>query len=180
MPVTKDRERRGGAEETAMERKGTKGSAVVTLPLDTEILITRDFDAPKHLVYRAWTTPELVRRWWHANLGEMTLVEMDVRVGGHWRWVMVTSEGGMEVAFHGEYREVVPNEKLVFTEVYEGYPDAGALTTITLTEKDGRTRMTSLTQHQTKEHRDGHINSGMESGMQVAMDLMEEVAISLE
>src|SRR3954449_10367142 len=101
----------------------SSGTATVTLPTDRQILITREFDAPRHLVYKAWTTPELVKRWWHANRGQVTIAEIDLRVGGAWRYVSVT-EGGMEVAFHGEYREIVPNERIVSTEVYEGIPDA--------------------------------------------------------
>ena len=68
----------------------SSGTATVTLPTDEQILITREFDAPKHLVYKAWTTPELVKRWWHANRGEVTIAEIDLRVGGKWRYVMVT------------------------------------------------------------------------------------------
>src|SRR2546421_10029742 len=93
----------------------SSGSATVTLPTDQQILITREFDAPKHLVYKAWTTPELVRRWWHANRGEVTIAEIDLRVGGMWRYVNVTPDG-FEVGFHGEYREIVANERLVATQ----------------------------------------------------------------
>jgi len=153
-------------------------SAQVTLPTDEQILITREFDAPKELVYEAWTTPEHVRRWWTAKRGEVTICEIDLREGGEWRYVMVTPDG-MEVGFHGEYREIVPNERIVSTEVYEGFPDAEAVNTLTLTERDGRTTLEVLVQHKTKEHRDGHINSGMEDGMQDAFDLLEVVARSL-
>jgi uncharacterized protein YndB with AHSA1/START domain len=156
-------------------------TATVTLPTETQILITREFAAPRHLVYKAWTTPELVKRWWHANRGEATIVEIDLRVGGLWRYVMVTPDG-LEVAFHGEYRELDPNERIVSTEVYEGIPDAeehAALDTLTLTEVDGRTTLTVLVEHPTREGRDAHINSGMEDGMQDAMDLLEQVAIAL-
>ena len=156
----------------------SSGTATVTLPTDEQILITREFDAPRHLVYTAWTTPELVRRWWHAKRGEVTLCEIDLRVGGAWRFVMV-ADGGFEVGFHGEYREIVPDERIVSTEVYEGMPDAEAVNTLTLTERDGRTTMTILVQHASKEHRDAHVESGMEAGLQDAMDLMEEVAVSL-
>ena len=152
--------------------------AKVAFPADDQILITREFDAPKELVYKAWTTPELVRRWWSAKRGEVTVAEIDLRVGGAWRYVMV-ADGGIEVAFHGEYREIVPNERLVSTEVYEGMPDAEALDTLTLSESEGRTTMTILVQHATKEHRDAHIESGMEDGMQDALDLLEQVAVSL-
>ena len=159
----------------------SSGTANVTLPTDTQILITREFDAPKHLVYKAWTTPELVRRWWTAKRGEMTVCEIDLRVGGAWRYVAI-ADGGFEVAFHGEYREIVPNERLVSTEAYEGIPDPDAnasLNTLTLTEVDGRTMLSVLVEHPTKEGRDAHVASGMEAGMQDAMDLLEEVAVSL-
>jgi uncharacterized protein YndB with AHSA1/START domain len=154
------------------------GTAKVTLPTDEQLLITRDFDAPKHLVYKAWTTPELVKRWWSGERGEMTLAEIDLRVGGMWRYVMI-ADGGFEVAFHGEYREIVPNERLVSTEVFEGMPDAAALDTLTFTEVDGRTTLSILVQHSSQEHRDAHVNSGMEVGMQESMDRLEQVAISL-
>jgi uncharacterized protein YndB with AHSA1/START domain len=156
----------------------SSGTAKVTLPTDEQILITREFDAPRHLVYRAWTTPELVRRWWSAKRGEMTIAEIDLRVGGMWRYVMV-ADGGFEVAFHGEYREIVPNERIVSTEVYEGMPEGEAVDTLTFTEVDGRTLLTLLVQHTSREHRDAHVNSGMEDGMQDAMDLLEQVAVSL-
>lgn len=159
----------------------SSGTAMVSLPTDEQILITREFDAPRHLVYEAWTKPELVRRWWHANRGEMTVCEIDLRVGGNWRYVMVTPEG-FEVGFHGEYREIVPDERLVSTEVYEGIPDAdehAAIDILTLTDLGDRTLLEILVEHPTKEGRDAHINSGMEAGMQDAMDLLEGVASSL-
>jgi uncharacterized protein YndB with AHSA1/START domain len=156
----------------------SSGTATVTLPTDEQILITREFDAARHLVYEAWTTPGLVKRWWHANRGEATIAEIDLRVGGAWRYVMVTDDG-LEVAFHGEYREIVPNERIVSTEVYEGMPEAEAVNTLTFTETDGRTTVTLLVQHTSKEHRDAHIDSGMEAGLQDALDLLEQVAVSL-
>jgi uncharacterized protein YndB with AHSA1/START domain len=161
-----------------METVTGRRTATVTLPSDEQILITREFDAPKHLVYKAWTTPELVRRWWSANRGTVTIAEIDLRVGGKWRYVMIANEG-FEVGFHGEYREIVPDERLVSTEVYEGMPDGEALNTLTLTEADGRTTLTVLVQHSSKEHRDAHIDSGMEDGLQDALNLLEEVAVSL-
>jgi uncharacterized protein YndB with AHSA1/START domain len=162
-------------EKTAMT---TSGTAVVTLPNDTQILITREFDAPRHLVYKAYTTPELIKRWWAGDRGEVTSIEVDLRVGGTWRYVMVAN-GGFEVAFHGEYREVVTDERLVTTEVFEGMPDAEAVDTLTLTGSGARTTFTMLVQHSCQEHRDAHINSGMEGGMQEAMDQLENVANSL-
>ena len=132
-------------------------------------------------MYKAWTTPELVKRWWHANRGDMTVCDIYLRVGGR---LAVRDGGGrrLEAAFHGEFREIVPNDRLVSTEVYEGIPDAeehAAVDILTLTEVNGRTVLTVLVEHPTKEGRDAHINSGMEDGMQDAMDLLEKVAISL-
>jgi uncharacterized protein YndB with AHSA1/START domain len=153
-------------------------TAVVTLPSDTEILIVREFDAPKHLVFEAWTSPELIKRWWSGDRGEVTLAEVDLRVGGTWRYVM-TANGGFEVGFHGEYQEIVANERIVSTEVYEGMPDAEALNTITFVEHKGRTTLSILVQHSKSEHRDAHVNSGMEGGMQEAMNHLEQVVASL-
>jgi uncharacterized protein YndB with AHSA1/START domain len=155
------------------ERKAT-----VTLPTDKQILITREFDAPRHLVWRAWTEPDLIRRWWHAERGEVRSVDVDLRVGGAWRFVMVAT-GGMEVGFHGEYRDIVEDERLVHTEIYEGFPDAAALTSITFDESEGRTFVTMLVEHELQEHRDAHIASGMEDGLQDALRLLEDVANSL-
>ena len=161
-----------------MVAQTSSGTATVTLPTDEQILITREFNAPKHLVYEAYTTPELVKRWWSEQRGEMTLAEIDLRVGGAWRYVMV-ADGGFEVGFHGEFREIVANERIVSTEVYEGMPDGEAVDTVTFSEADGLTTLTILVQHTLKEHRDAHINSGMEAGMQESMDALEQVAISL-
>ena len=108
----------------------------------------------------------------------MTHVEVDLRVGGTWRYVMI-AHGGFEVAFHGEFREIVQNERIVCTEVYEGMPDGEALNTLTFTEAGGCTTLTMLVEHSCPEHRDAHIGSGMEGGMQEAMDALEQVAISL-
>jgi uncharacterized protein YndB with AHSA1/START domain len=156
----------------------------VTLPTDEQILITREFDAPRHLVYRAWTMPELVKRWWSGEQGEVKTAEIDLRVGGRWRYVMV-ARGGMEVAFHGEYREIVPNERIVTTEVYEmpaadGVPESEApLNVVTFTERDGRTTLTLLVQTTNKELRDLILSSGMEVGMQQQMDRLEALARTL-
>jgi uncharacterized protein YndB with AHSA1/START domain len=162
----------------------SSGRARLTLPSDEQILITREFDAPRDLVYKAWTTPGLVERWWHANRGRVTVVEIDLRVGGKWRYVMV-SDDGVEVGFHGEYREVVPDERIVSTEVFEGLPagvseeQGGTLNTVTFTEADGRTTLTLLIQAANKLARDAIIDSGMELGLQDALDLLEEAANSL-
>jgi len=156
----------------------TSGTATVTLPADDQILITREFDAPSHLVFKAYTTPELVRRWWAGKRGEVTSCEIDLRVGGGWRYVM-TANGGYEVAFHGEYREIVPDERIVSTEVFEGAPDSEVVNIVTFTERDGRTTLELLTQCPDQETRDAIMGSGMEGGMQEGMDLLEQIAIEL-
>lgn len=151
------------------------GSAVITLPSDTEILITRVFDAPADVVFKALTTPELVRRWWGFETSEWLVCDIDLRVGGQWRYVI--REGGMEVGFHGEYREIAAPHRLVSTEVYEGFPDpdGASLNTVTLEEVDGVTTMRTLVQHSKPEHRDAQLASGMEGGMQVSYDRLEDL-----
>jgi uncharacterized protein YndB with AHSA1/START domain len=164
-----------------MQTVTSKGTAQVTLPADDQILITRELAAPRHLVYEAWTTPELVRKWWGAEMGEVTHTEIDLRVGGTWRFVSVANEG-FEVAFHGEYKEIVPNERIVSTEAYEGVPDpdANATTnTVTFEEAGGGTRVTILVQCPSAEVRDAIIESGMEVGMQKSLDALERVALAL-
>jgi uncharacterized protein YndB with AHSA1/START domain len=164
-----------------MAQVTSSGAAVVTLPSDTQILITREFDAPKDLVYRACTEPELIAKWWSGQRGKVTSVEVDLRPGGRWRYVMLANEG-FEVAFHGEYREIVPSERVVSTEVYEA-PEAGddngTLNTVTFVESRGRTTLTTLVDCPSVEVRDAIIGSGMEGGMQEAFDLLEQVARSL-
>jgi len=156
----------------------TSGTAKVSLPADDQILIEREFAAPAQLVWRALTEPELVGRWWHAGRGGMTACEIDLRVGGSWRYAMRT-ESGEEIAFYGEFHELVPNEKIVQTETFAPFPDDASTNTMTLTERGGVTLMRTLVHHQTAQARDMHINSGMEAGMQDAFDRLEQVAISL-
>jgi uncharacterized protein YndB with AHSA1/START domain len=158
----------------------SSGKAKVTLPADDQILIEREFAAPRHLVYQAITTPELVKRWWNAKRGRVTVAEIDLRVGGSWRSVMIADEGDFEVGFHGEYKEIVPNERIVSTEHYEGAPGQGTVNTVTLADAGGgRTLMTVLIDCPSPEVRDTILESGMELGMQDAYDLLEEVAASL-
>lgn len=159
-------------------------SATLTLPTDEQILITREFDAPRHLVYRALTEPALVERWWHAKRGRVTVAEIDLRIGGAWRYVMVADDG-MEVGFHGTYREIVPDQRIVTTEVYEGLPDgvseedAATVNTASLSGDAESTTLTLLIQATSKVSRDAIIDSGMELGLQDALDLLEETADSL-
>jgi uncharacterized protein YndB with AHSA1/START domain len=157
--------------------------AKLTLPAEDQILVTREFDAPRNLVYKAWTTPELVARWWTARRGTAKGMEIDLRVGGRWRYAMEMPDG-QEVAFHGEYREIVANERIVSTEVFEGAPlppeelEANAtVNTITFAEAEGgRTAVTMLIQCPSPEVREAILASGMEDGLQDALDLLEEVA----
>jgi uncharacterized protein YndB with AHSA1/START domain len=148
------------------------------MPAEAQILITRELDAPAALVYRAYTTPELVMRWWAGRRGEMRRADIDLRVGGAWRWVM-HAHSGHEVAFQGVYREIVPAERLVFTEVYEGAPDGEALVTVTFAEAAGRTTLSILMELPSREVRDAIIASGMEQGAQEGLELLEQVARSL-
>ena len=162
----------------------TSGTAKVTLPTDEQILITREFNAPRHLVYKAYTTPELVKRWWAGRRG--TVTQRRDRPPGRRRVALRDGgDGGFEVAFHGEFREVVPDERLVLTEVYE-MPGAEPLPAadeplniVTFTEADGRTTLEVLVQTTSQELRDQIVNSGMEAGMQEGFDLLEQVAVSL-
>jgi uncharacterized protein YndB with AHSA1/START domain len=159
----------------------TSGTAKVTLPAGNQILITREFNAPARLVWQAYTTPELIRRWWSGARGTVTSAEVDLRVGGKWRYVMVAN-GGFEVAFRGEYREIAPHERLVNTEIFEGIPDPdehGSLITTTFTEKDGRTSIEMLCEYRDEADRDAVLSSGMEGGMQESLDALEKVAAGL-
>ena len=155
----------------------TSGTAVLTLPSDTEILMVREFDAPSHLVFKAYTTPELVKRWYGFDTSVWKVCEIDLRVGGTWRYVI--EDHNFEVGFHGEYQELSPPHRLVSTEVYEGMPDAAALDIIDLEEADGVTTMKMLVRHTEQAHRDAHIESGMEGGMQVSMDRLEDLVATL-
>jgi uncharacterized protein YndB with AHSA1/START domain len=161
-----------------MSEKRGSGKLKVTLPSDTEILMTRVFDAPRRLVFEAMTKAEYVRRWWCCMDGfTMTVCEVDLRVGGRWRYVMVGPHG--EVAFNGVYKEIVAPERVVHSEYFEPYPD-GIIVTLTLEERDGKTYYSSLSRAVSKEQRDIIIASGMEGGADLALDKMEEVAQSIE
>lgn len=137
----------------------------LTLPNDTDILITRTFDAPARIVFEAVTRPELVARWWAPkSRGEVVSCEADVRVGGTWRNVMRTT-GGQVVGFHGTFLELDPPHRIVQTEIFDPFPDAGSTVTVTLVETDGRTRLTSHVAYPSRAVRDMVIGSGMEGGM---------------
>jgi uncharacterized protein YndB with AHSA1/START domain len=131
-------------------------------------------------VYRACTEPALVPRWWSGGMGEVTVAEVDLRVGGRWRFVVVGD--GFEIGLHGVYRELVPGARIVCTEVDEGAPDAeanAALCTYTFRDTGGRTAVALLTELRTREDREALLDSGMEQGLQDSWDLLEQVATSL-
>jgi len=153
------------------------GTAVMTFPTDTQILVTREFEAPRHLVWRVWTTPELVKRWWSGKRGVVTLAEIDLRVGGRWRYVM--NSQGTEIAFNGEFREIVPNERIVNTEVYEVMPDDPALNVVTFSEAAGRTTLELLTEVDDAQTRDMILSTGMEAGVQEQMEIIDELVASM-
>jgi uncharacterized protein YndB with AHSA1/START domain len=157
------------------------GSAVITLPSDNEILVTRDFDASASLVFKAYTTPEYVKRWWGFDTAEWLVCDIDLRVGGKWRYVV--RERDMEVAFHGEYREINAPQRLVSTEVYEGAPvpnpdDSATVNILTLDEHDGVTTLTVVVQCPDRQTRDAIIESGMERGLQVSYNRLEDLVSS--
>jgi uncharacterized protein YndB with AHSA1/START domain len=160
-----------------MATMASSGAARVTLPTEEQILITREFDVPKDLIYEAWTKPALVRRWWSGERGEMTIAEIDLRVGGRWRFVMVAADGA-EAAFHGEYRQIVTGERLVYTEVFDAMPDTQALTAVTFSELDGLTTLEVLVQYESRRERDAHAEY-MRDGLQEALDLLEQTAVAV-
>jgi uncharacterized protein YndB with AHSA1/START domain len=153
------------------------GSATITTPSDTEILITRVFDAPAALVFKAFTTPELIKKWYGFETSEWLVCEMDFRIGGRWRFV--TRDEGMEIGFHGEYREIDAPHRLVQTEAFEGagdaYPSDPAVNTMTLDESGGVTTMDLVISVSSKELRDAILASGMEFGLQISYNRLEDL-----
>lgn len=150
------------------------GSATVTLPSDTEILITRAFEAPMPLVWDTLTQPRHLLRWWGPDWCPMTACTVDFRVGGDWRYICHNAEG-TEFAWHGTYQAIEPGRSVTTTEVFEGFPDAVALSTMSLREADGITTVTTLVRYEQKEFRDGHVESGMEGGMQLTMNRLDDL-----
>ncbi|HRW38974.1 MAG TPA: TIGR03086 family metal-binding protein [Aquihabitans sp.] len=150
------------------------GSAVVTLPSATEILIERSFEAPRWLVWEAMTQPRHLLRWWGPSWCPMVACEVDLRPGGSWRYVSQMDDG-TELAWHGTYRRIEPAELLESTEVFEGVPDAESVNTVTFEESDGVTTVRTLVRHSSQANRDGHVESGMEAGMQETFDRLDAI-----
>jgi len=152
----------------------------VTTPSEREIRMTRLFNAPRHLVWEAMSKPEHIKRWWGC-LGEgysVPVCEVDLRPGGKWRFVNRHPKG--EAEFYGEYREIVPPERVVFTEIFAPFPDAGSLVTAVLTEENDKTRLTVTAQYPSLEVRDMVIGTGMAKGAAASYDRLEEVAVELQ
>jgi uncharacterized protein YndB with AHSA1/START domain len=156
------------------------GTFKVTTPNDTDIVLTRLFDAPRQLVFDAITKPEHVRRWW-GHLSEkhgVSVCEIDLRVGGAWRYVHYGPEGDYP-AFYGTYQVIDPPNRLVNTEFFEPYPDAGSQVTVDLTEEDGKTRMTVTATYPSRDVRDAVVQSGMEKGAAISYDRLEDVLAAM-
>jgi uncharacterized protein YndB with AHSA1/START domain len=159
----------------------TSEKAQVSLPSDHEVMVTRDFNARRELVYEAYTNPKLVQRWLLGPPGwTMPVCEMDVRAGGKYRWRWRSDEDGKEFGFHGEFQEVSPPEKIVQIEYYDpgdvgGDMGDGALITVTFTEKNGVTTMTSRMDFKTKAARDSAMSTGMTDGMEQSYQLLDRV-----
>lgn len=157
----------------------TTEATTLELESDRVLVITRNFKAPRRLVFEALTKPEHVRRWYGCDAMQMTICEIDLRPGGRWRYVLRMPDGS-EHGFHGEYREVVPPERIVSTENYEPIgPGHEMIATMTLEEHDGRTTMRNRLVYQSQADRDGHIGSGMERGMRESHERLTEVIASL-
>jgi uncharacterized protein YndB with AHSA1/START domain len=156
--------------------------AQVELPSDREVKVTRSFKAPRGLVYRAYTEPQLVQRWLLGPPGwSMPVCEMDVRVGGRFRWRWRNDQDGKEFGFHGTFREVQPASRLVHTEAYDpgtisaSYPSNDALVTVAFAEDAGVTTVTTLIDFGSKEARDNAVKTGMTGGMEQSYQLLDRL-----
>ena len=158
---------------------GNSSTFKATTPSDREIALTRLFDAPRQLVFEAMTRPEHVRRWWGCLDDEhsVTVCEIDLRPGGAWRFAGRGPRGGY--AFHGVYREIAAPERLVYTEIYDPFPDVESIVTQVLTEENGRTRLTVTASYPSTEVRDSVLKTGMEKGAAISYDRLEDVARAL-
>ena len=156
------------------------GTLKLTTPSDREIAMTRVFDAPRQLVFDAHTKPDLVRQWLLGPPGwSMPVCEMDVRVGGKYRWVWRHDRNGTEMGMGGVYREIVVPERLVTTERFdEAWYPGEALNTLVLVEKGGRTTLTQTMRYESREARDAVLKSGMEKGVAASYDRLADLLAS--
>ena len=152
-----------------MATTSSAGATTFTTPSDREIAATRVFDAPRSLVYEAHTNPKHLPKWMLGPEGwTMPVCEIDLRPGGAWHFVWRKADGS-EMAMRGTYKEVVPPEKVVTTESWGGdWPET--INTLTLSEKDGKTTLTSTILYPSKEARDAALKTGMKQGMNVSFD----------
>lgn len=157
----------------------TSQATTLTMPSDRELVITSVFDAPRRLVFEACTRPEHVRRWWGPRRFTMTVCEIDLRPGGAWRYVLRDNETGREDAWSGVYREIVPPDRVVNTEGWEGLPGHDYVVTTTFAERDGKTTVVNHLLYDSVEDRDGHVQSGMEPGMRESIDRLGELLATL-
>jgi uncharacterized protein YndB with AHSA1/START domain len=164
----------------AVSHVANSGTFTLTTPSDREITITRLFDAPRHLVFEAMTRPEHVRKWWGILDDRYSVTEctIDLRVGGAWRFVGRGPEG-QSPAFYGVYREIAAPERLVYTEIFEPFPDVESVVTQFLTEEKGKTRITITSLYPSLEVRDMVLKTGMDKGAALSYDRLEEVAAAL-
>ena len=152
----------------------------VTLPSDREIAFTRVFERPRHLLFEAWTTPEHLRHWWGCEGSSITRCDIDLHVGGAWHLVMRMADGSSH-PFQGVYREIVPNERLVYSERYDA-PHIGSpewLTTVNFDDFEGATRLTHTILHRSRELRDGHLQAGMEAGTVQTLNRLDELTAQM-
>jgi len=152
----------------------SKYEMTITVLSDTEIQITREFDAPREIVFKAMTDPALLAKWWGPRRYKTVVDQLDVRPGGKWRMRNVGADGG-EHAFRGEFREVTPPERIVWTFEYEPVAGHISVETMTLTEREGRTLLVAHDRFASKEDRDGMLQSGMESGARETYERLDEV-----
>ena len=152
----------------------------ITTPSDLEIAMTREFDAPRHLVFDAMTRPEHVRRWFGCDAFTLSICEIDLRAGGAYRFVMRTPDGS-ESTLQGVYREIVRPERVVFVEqmLMPGFTSPEYQVTSTFDEIGSGTKLTTTILHSSKENRDGHLNSGIEKGVAPAYDRLADLVATM-
>jgi uncharacterized protein YndB with AHSA1/START domain len=161
------------------ETTNGKREASISTPSDTEIVITRVFDAPAAILFDTWTKPEHVRNWYGLRSMKTTVVDIDLRVGGAWRWVQ-EADDGTEVAFSGVYNEIDPPGRLVYTEGFEAMPGPPLVVTLTFDEHDGKTTLTSHSPCPSVEVRDAILQSGMEYGVNETYERLDELLATLQ
>jgi uncharacterized protein YndB with AHSA1/START domain len=164
----------------AVSRGANSHTFQITTPSDTAITMTRLFDAPRHLVFEAMTKPEHIRRWWGIldDGYSVPVCEMDARPGGKWRFVGAGPKG-QSPDFYGEVREIVPPERIVYTEIFAPFPDVESLVTALLTVEGGQTRLTVNCEYPSKQVRDMVVSTGMERGAATSYDRLDDVARAL-